>query len=186
MENYTGSTSDHDGSEASYDMGATAGIHTGPDGYDGVGAGATMIVSAGSTAEVVQGKYGNAGVGVTAQAGYAFHGSDHVSDHGAGASVGGFVGDSATVSVDGDVKYAGVNAHVSDGASVGDDVGASASANVNFGHSKITVEAGGKIACLVGVHGKVKISIDTKPIEEDYDTTVHTVSEGWDDVKSVF
>ena len=112
MENYTGSTSDHDGSEASYDMGATAGIQTGPDGYDGVGAGATMIVSAGSTAEVVQGEYGNAGVGVTAQAGYSFHGSDHVSDHGAGANVGGFVGDCATVSVDGDVKYAGVNAHV--------------------------------------------------------------------------
>ena len=43
MENYTGSTSDHDGSEASYDMGATAGIKTGPDGYDGVGAGATGI-----------------------------------------------------------------------------------------------------------------------------------------------
>ena len=75
---------------------------------------------------------------------------------------------------------------MSDGVSAGDDVGASASANVKFGHSKITVEAGGKIACLVGVHGKVKISIDTKPIEEDYDTTVHTVSEGWDDVKSVF
>ena len=88
--------------------------------------------------------------------------------------------------MDGDVKYAGVNAHVSDGASVGDDVGASASANVNFGHSKITVEAGGKIACLVGVHGKVKISIDTKPIEEDYDSTVHTVNEFGDDIKSIF
>ena len=173
MENYTGSTSDHDGSEASYDMGATAGIQTGPDGYDGVGAGATMIVSAGSTTEVVQGKYGNAGVGVTAQAGYSFHGSDHVSDHGAGASVGGFVGDSATVSVDGDVKYAGVNAHVTDGVTFGDEVGASASGSIDWGHSKLTISAGGKLVAGLGIHGKIKISIDTKPITEDYDDVKH-------------
>ena len=185
--NTSGASYDHDGhSDVSYDLGSGAGITTGPDGYNQVSFGATGEVGAGTTDTYYAGEHGSIGAGATLQAGYDFAGSDHYSDHGAGIQAGAFVGDSATVSVDGDVKYAGVNANVSDGASVGDDVGASGSANVNFGHSKITVEAGGKIACLVGVHGKVKISIDTKPIEEDYDTTVHTVSEGWDDIKSVF
>ena len=152
---------------------------TGKDHYHNVGFGATAEESASAHAGIgsTAGDYIGATIGE--KAGADIHGTASYSDHGASISAGGFIGDAATVTVDGDVKYHGMNAHYEDGVSFGDDVGASLSGKINFGHSKIKVEVGGKIAALVGVHGKVSISIDTKPLEHDYDDVVHT----YDDIK---
>ena len=152
---------------------------TGKDDSHRVGFGATVEESASAHAGIgsTAGDYIGATIGE--KAGADIHGTASYSDHGASISAGGFIGDAATVTVDGDVKYHGMNAHYEDGVSFGDDVGASLSGKINFGHSKIKVEVGGKIAALVGVHGKVSISIDTKPLEHDYDDVVHT----YDDIK---
>ena len=152
---------------------------TGKDHYHNVGFGATAEESASAHAGIgsTAGDYIGATIGE--KAGADIHGTASYSDHGASISAGGFIGDAATVTVDGDVKYHGMNAHYEDGVSFGDDVGASLSGKINFGHSKIKVEVGGKIAALVGVHGKVSISIDTKPLEHDYNDVVHT----YDDIK---
>jgi len=165
-------TSDSE-SHASLDIGGGYKITRGKDGSDTVSYHEEALVKASTHANLIHGKHGDVGITASAQAGEDAYGSASTSDHGASAKEGVFLGDAATVSVNGDVKYAGVNAHVTDGVTFGDEVGASASGSIDWGHSKLTISAGGKLVAGLGIHGKIKISIDTKPITEDYDDVKH-------------
>ena len=165
---------DHVDASGGLDIGGGYKIKHGPDGSTTVSYHEEALAQA-DVHTKTHNKHVNVGVDVQAQAGEEVDGSATTSDHGAKFKTGAFLGDSATVSVNGDVKYKGINADVTDGVSFGESVGASASGDIDWGHSRLTIEAGGKLVAGIGIEGKIKLSIDTKPITKDYDDLKHDV-----------
>ena len=92
-------------------------------------------------------------------------------DVSAGASSGTYVGVDATTTV----NLRGASGTVSGGVTVGDHLEIGGGGKATYDNGKVTMGVSGEVALLVGAEVDLEVSVDTKQIQKDANTAIHTI-----------
>jgi hypothetical protein len=92
-------------------------------------------------------------------------------DVSAGASSGTYVGVDASTTV----NLRGASGTVSGGVTVGDHLEIGGGGKATYDNGKVTMGVSGEVALLVGAEVDLEVSVDTKQIQKDANTAIHTI-----------